>query len=186
MADTTGETPTPAAQVAAQPNETPAQVEGEEFDAKRAMALIEKLRSEVKELKPKAKQAEELAAAVKAKEEAEMTELQKANKRLAELDAELTRERRNALVASIAAKHGLPERLATRLQGETPEELDADAVELAKLITPSETPKPKTPGPVNPGANGTPGETWAQQKARITGQSEFYDPFAVGGGVKGL
>ncbi len=157
-------------QVTEQPKEAPAQVVEEEFDAKRAMALIEKLRTEVKELKPKAKQAEELAAAQKQKEEAEMTELQKAAKRLAEVEAELKETRRTAQVATIAAKHNLPEVLASRLKGETPEELEADAEAIAKLLTQPEKPKNPAPGPVNPGSNGqTGGETDEQRRKRLFG-----------------
>jgi hypothetical protein len=186
MSDMAGEMPnTPAAQSDANQNATPAQADGEAFDAARAMALIEKLRTQVKELTPKAKQAEQLAAAVKAKEEAEMTEIQKLSKRLTEAESELKATRHAAQASDIAAKVGLPAALADRLKGETPEEMEADAKAILDALPKTETKKPQ-PGPViNPGANGQPGETAAQMRQRITGVTPFEGPFARGGGVVG-
>jgi hypothetical protein len=157
----------PAVQATATPNETPAQVEGEKFDPERAMALIAKLRDQVKELTPKAKQAEALAAAQKQKEEAEMTELQKLNKRLAETESELVATRRASLAANIAAKVGLPAVFADRLKGETPEDMEADAKAILEALPKQSKPQP---GPVaNPGMNGQVGETAAQRQARLFG-----------------
>ncbi len=44
-------------------------------------------------------------------------------------------EKQSALKTRIAAKHKLPDALASRLTGTTEEELEADAKELAKLVT---------------------------------------------------
>lgn len=63
-------------------------------------------------------------------------EFEAATKELAEANAALTRE---ITVRDIAAKHGLPAALAARLTGSTPEEMEADAVELSKLIAPAPT-----------------------------------------------
>jgi hypothetical protein len=95
---------------------------------------------EIKDLKPKAKMAEELSEAEKKRKEAEMTELDRLTKQLEEAQAELKRSKLEVLKQAAAAKHSLPAELATRLQGETAEELDEDAAKLAKLI-------PKTPAP---------------------------------------
>lgn len=162
-----------AAQVAETTNEAQAQAaQGEAFDLPRAMTLIEKLRGEIKELKPKAKQAEELAQAQKQREEAEMTEVQKLSKRLAETETALKAERRAAQAAGIAAKFGLPAPLAERLKGETPEEMEADAKALLEALPKpqaQEPAKPKTPGPVNPGSNGKAEESAADRNARLNG-----------------
>ena len=49
-------------------------------------------------------------------------------------EKELATERRTALVGRVAAKHKLPEAFSERLRGETEEELEADAKELAKHV----------------------------------------------------
>lgn len=175
MAETTGETPTTAAQSATPANEAPPQAEGEKFDAERAMALIEKLRNEVKELKPKAKKAEEFEAERAKREEAEMTELQKVAKRAAELEARLKAAERASTAQTIAAKVGLPAAFADRLKGETPDEMEADAKAILEAL-PKPTQKPATPGPVNPGANGKTGETKEQRDERLFGTP--VQPFA--------
>lgn len=183
MAESTGETPKPTTQSVDNANEILSQGEGEQFDAKRAMELIAKLRGEIKELKPRAKQAEELAAAQKARDEAEMTESQKLSKRLAETEAALRTERRNATAAGVAARVGLPGALAGRLQGETPEEMEADARAILEALPKAAAPteKPKTPGPINPGANGQTGESPAERKTRLYGDTaDIWAPRANG------
>lgn len=54
---------------------------------------------------------------------------------IADKDAELKGKEIAALRAEIAAKHRLPKELADRLQGETADEIEADAKALAKTIT---------------------------------------------------
>ncbi len=183
MSDQPGETPSTAQSAATEANST-AQVAEETFDAKRAMALIEKLRAEVKELRPKAKQAEELSAAQKAKAEAEMTEVQKLSARLAETETALKSERRTAQMSEIASRLGLPPALAKRLQGETPEEIEADAKALLETL-----PKPAKPGPgiiPNPGSNATTGPTDDQLRGILRGNiGNMFDAAAnvkAGGG----
>lgn len=115
------------------------------------------------------KEAEQAEIERKAKQEAEMTELEKVAKRAAELEAQLQRLTRENLQREIAAKVGLPAKLATRLQGENAEEMEADAKAILEDLP--KPPKPQ-PGPVaNPGTNGREGETLSQQLARIHGQS---------------
>jgi len=57
--------------------------------------------------------------------------------RAKELEAALARKERELLASRIAAKHGLPETLASRLQGDDEQSLEADAVALAKLVAPA-------------------------------------------------
>jgi len=160
-------------------------VKGEPYDAARAMLTIEKLRAEIKELKPKARQAEELTQAEQKRKEAEMTELQKLQAELEKAKSELKRTQLDELKRQAAIKAELPLVFADRLRGETPEELEADA----KLILGALPKAPKTPAvnPTNPGPGASQGETATQQLARIHGQSiNPFDPAWAkehGGGV---
>jgi hypothetical protein len=54
--------------------------------------------------------------------------------KIGERDAELSRRDRQALVAEVARIHNLPEAIASRLHGETRDELIADAKALAKVV----------------------------------------------------
>src|SRR5512133_75281 len=98
-----------------QPAKTPAGMV--EIDA----AELEKIRKALKEANAEAakhrKLAEQVEAERKAKEEAEMTALQKAELRAKELESALNSERKARLQQEIAAKVGLPAKLASRLQG---------------------------------------------------------------------
>lgn len=160
-------------------------VKGEPFDAARAMATIEKLRAEIKELKPKAKAAEELTAAEQKRKEAEMTELQKLQAALDKANAELKRAQLNEMRRAAAIKMELPLVFADRLVGETPDELEADAKKILEALPKA----PKTPAinPTNPGPGASQGETTEQQRARIYGTGiNVLDPGwakAHGGGV---
>jgi hypothetical protein len=149
------------------------------------MATIEKLRAEIKELKPKAKAAEELSAAEQKRKEAEMTELQKLQAELEKTKAEAKALQLKEMRRSAAAKVELPLVFADRLRGETPEELEADAKEILAALP--KAPKPPAISPTSPGAGASQGETDAQALARIHGQSvNIFDPaFAKsrGGGV---
>ncbi|MFA7302062.1 MAG: hypothetical protein WC069_07155 [Candidatus Shapirobacteria bacterium] len=109
------------------------------------------------------KAAEAAEAERKAKEEAELSETDKLRKKAAELEAELNRARVSMLQRDAATKHNLPPELASRLKGETLEELEADAKALAELL-----PKPQAPhvNPTNPGG-GASGETPDQKRIRL-------------------
>lgn len=151
-----------------QEGETPTEQQGE-FDKERAMALIEKLRRENRDLGKTAKRAQELEAEAAKRKEAEMTELQKAQKRAEEAEARAAKLERESLQREIAAKVGLPAKLATRLQGETAEEMEADAKAILEDL-PKPPPQPKPgPGivPANPGGNGSNGETDAARRLRL-------------------
>ena len=181
--------PQPEPQVEPQAEPTPPPetetVKGEPFDAARAMATIEKLRAEIKDLKPKAKLAEELSEAEKKRKEAEMTELQKLQAELEKAQAELKAAKLAELKRSVAAKVELPLIFADRLIGETEKDLEDDAKRILEALP--KVPKPPPVSPTSPGAGARQGETVAEQRARIYGQSiNSLDPkFAAshGGGV---
>ena len=143
---------------------------------------LEQIRAALKKANGEAakyrKTAETVEAERKAKAEAEMTELQKAQARAAELEAELTKTKRASMQSEIAAKVGLPAKLASRLQGNTPEEMEADAKDILETLP--KQPKP-TPGIAasNPGANGQANETDAQKLARL--RAGAVDPFSLDG-----
>lgn len=121
------------------------------------------------------------------RKQAEMTELEKAKQRAAQLEVELSALRRSEMQRQVAEKAGLPAALASRLKGETPEELEADAMALAETLpklTKSPPPLPAT----NPGANADGrAETDAQRRARLYGTlGNPFDPVDAekhGGGV---
>lgn len=167
-------TPTPEAET----------VKGEPFDAARAMATIEKLRAEIKELKPKAKQAEELSAAEQKRKEAEMTETQKLQAALEKAQAELKEHQLTALKRQAAEEINLPLIFADRLRGETLEELKADAGKILEALP--KAPKPPPVSPTSP-SGASQKETLDQQRARVygTGISPLDPEYAKahGGGV---
>lgn len=179
----------PAGETPAQQVETP-QAEtapaSDEFDKERAMATIEKLRGYEREAKKLEKRLAEFEAAEAKRKEAEMSDLEKAQQRAAELEAELQAERLKVMKRDAAAKHNLPAELATRLQGETLEELEEDAKKLAELLPKAGKANPISP--TSPGQNATGKEAESQQRARVYGRDSgsLFDPEAItksGGGV---
>ncbi len=127
---------------------------GEKFDPERAKALIEKLRSEVKDLKPKAKKADELEAAEQKRKEAEMSELEKAQKHAAELEAKVKEADLREMRRKVGTKHKLPEAVYELLPDLPEAEMEAKAAELAKAVTTKQTPDIKITNP-----NGSPNKT---------------------------
>lgn len=137
--------------------------DGQPFDAAKAKALIEKLRNENKELKPKAKKADELEAAEKARKEAEMTELQKAQARIDELTALTKAAELRELRRKVGEAAKLPAAIYELLPEMDEEHMKAKAEELAKAL-----PKPQ-PGisATNPGPST--GVTDAQRRDFLYG-----------------
>lgn len=99
--------------------------------------------------------------------EAEMTELELANKRSQELEAKVRQLEISRLQHDIAAKVGLPSVWADRLKGETPEELEADAKSILEA-QPKQKAAPNA-GATNPGEQASKEETRAQKLTRLTG-----------------
>lgn len=98
------------------------------------------------------KLAKELASRVEKFEDSQRTEEERREHELATARAEVEAERkarevleRKLLVSEIAAQKGIPTQMASRLQGETAEEIEADADEMKKLLAPE---GPRAPRPV--------------------------------------
>jgi hypothetical protein len=135
MADTAGETPeqnqgeTPDSSQGETP-EAPDDVEAMKAALKKANAEAAKLRLESKAN----------ADRQKAAEDADKSELQKANDQKALAEARAAKAEGRLMRLEIAAAKGLSLAMAGRLQGETQEELEADADELLTELKPG--PKP--------------------------------------------
>ena len=163
----------------------PTTADEDEFSRERAMNTILNLRKAEKEWKRKEKELEQLQSKEQERKQAELTDIERMKARADELEAELKEERQGRLRLQVAAEYNLPEALANRLQGESLEELKADAEQLAKLL-----PKPKKENPaLNPTdiGDGQKGETDAQKRARIYNKGvSLFDVDGIkknGGGV---
>ncbi len=161
-----GETPEPKTEAVAdavegQPEgETP---EVEKWDEARAMETIKKLRAAEAQGKKDAKRLAELEAQEQTRKEAEMTDIQKAVAR-AEAAERKARAAELALMRrSVATKTKLPDALADRIQGETLEDMEADALTIIAAIPTVSAPKLE---PTNPGHPQT-GETDAERRKRL-------------------
>jgi hypothetical protein len=164
------------------------EVKADEFDKDRAMQTIEKLREFEKLSKIQAKKLAEYDAKEKERIESELSETDKLKKQLAEKEAQLNELTRAQLQREAAEAVGLPSTFASRLKGETLEDLTADAKLLFEAL-----PKPNQlqtkVGATNPGSSATgTGETDEQKLARIHGRGvNIFDPVTLaklGGGVK--
>ena len=100
----------------------------------------------------------------KKRQEAAMSDLEKAQKKAADLEAENKRLKVDTLKQSVAAKLGLPESLALRLQGETKEEIEADAKEILESLPKKTAPQVDVTNP-NGGQQHT--ETDAERRKRL-------------------
>lgn len=135
-------------------------------------------RREAAQYRTRAKEAEEKLRQI---EEANLSALEKAQKRTAELEEQLSAIQVESWRQAAAAKAKLPTELVNRIQGSTAEEMEADAAELAKLLP---TAMPKIPGiqPTAPGQNATGEAPKPQQRGKV----DIFDPAfnkAHGGGV---
>lgn len=184
--DLTGKTPAEAQSATEQVENTTPTAEGEAFDKVRAMETITKLREIEKQYKKEQKEFERLKADEAKRKEAEMSEAEKLKARADQLEAELKSERSARLKLKVAAKYQLPDALAARLQGDTEEELEADAKGLAELLPKQSEPKKAPQLKANDISDGVKGETDAQKRARIYGAGgNLYDLEAIkakGGG----
>lgn len=101
------------------------------------------------------------------RKEAEMTEIELANKRAQELEAKVRQLEINKLQHDIATKVGLSAVFADRIRGETPEEMEADARILLEA-QPKQKAAPNS-GATAPGANVTTTESDADRRRRLLG-----------------
>lgn len=131
-----------------------AQQKTEAGTAEELQAQVERMQAALKKANAEAakfrKEAEMAQKAEQGRKDAELSEAEKLQKELAEAREKLKGLELGNLKREAAVKAGLPETLAARLMGETAEELEADAQELAKTL-------PKTQaagkmGATNPGA----------------------------------
>lgn len=124
--------------------------------------------AEAAELRVLRKKLADVEKAEKARQEAEMTELQKAQARLAEYEAKAAALERENQITKIASKAGLPAELWTRVQGSSAEEIEADVATLLGFVK-AQPPAPAHTGqaPNNPPAPApqSPKAEWARLKA---------------------
>lgn len=122
------DTTTTATEEQAQPDAEPTPTDdGDTFDAARALEKIRKSNAEARQLRERAKAAEQKA-----------TEAGELAARVPELE-------QRALRAELAVDLGIPLDLAARIQGTTLDEMRADAEKLLALVAPKAAPKQSRP-----------------------------------------
>jgi hypothetical protein len=105
-------------------------------------------KAKAREQEKRAKENAAAASRLSEIEAASLSETERATRRIAELEAELTKTQSAATRRSVALAKGLPAELVDRLQGETQEEIEADADELLAVFMARSAPvTPGTPRP---------------------------------------
>lgn len=104
------------------------------IQAERANAKVAKKAAE-----DAAAEAEKLRAKVQEFEDRDKSEQEKAEKRAADAEAKAEKAEKKLLRLTVAGRKKLPVDLASRLQGETEAELEADADNLLKLVKEQDT-----------------------------------------------
>lgn len=145
-------------------------------------SALEKERAARREHERQLKRLAELEEAEAKRRDAEKSEIERLQERLQQAERDAREARLSLLRRQAAERYRLPDALADRLRGETPEEIERDAEEIAKTL-----PKP-TLNPTNPAAGAaSQGETDEQRRARIYGAGRnIFDPHEAqrhGGGV---
>jgi hypothetical protein len=97
-------------------------------------AVRNALKAEREAAKAAKKTADDLAAKVKEFEDRDKSEQEKAEQRAVDAEKKAAEAEKTLLRLTVASKKKLPAELASRLQGETEEELKADADKLLKLV----------------------------------------------------
>lgn len=168
-------TPEPEKVTVAQPEPKPA------LTPEQALAELEATRKALKDAnREAAERRKKLEAYEKAEAEkaaAELSETERLKKQLEDTAAKLRAVEIANLKQRTAAAAGLPPELADRLQGETEDDLKADAAALVKLMPPKQ---PKA-GPTNP-AEGRQ-ESSYERGARLVKEAQGGDIW-TGGGVR--
>jgi hypothetical protein len=95
-----------------------------EFDPERAARLVENLRTELEEAKAK----------IRAREDAEKTDLQKAQERAEAAEAALVKATLDTATAKAAQAHKIPDDLLEFITGATAEEIEAKAKRLGEKL----------------------------------------------------
>jgi hypothetical protein len=142
-----------------------------------------------KEKESTAKKLAKLEDDEKKREEAKLSELEKLQKQLVEVEKRAAEAERKSIRQKVAAETGLPVILAERLQGEDEEAMRADAAKLLEALPKPVEQKKGAPNinPTNPAA-AQQGETPAQKRARLhlTPEVNIFSEgadAALGGGV---
>jgi hypothetical protein len=121
----------------------------------------------VQEFEPKASQFDVLEAASK-------SDLERAQEQINALQQQAATNERQALIASVALEKGLPANLARRLQGDSKEDLEADADDLLSQFGTTQQATTRAPAPdrsQGSSANGgTPADPASQFASIIRGQ----------------
>ena len=178
-----GETPAPAPVTGTEPPKEPKVETAEELKAR--LAEVERqLANKKDEAERLHKKTEKYEKEEADRLKAQMTELERANAERDEAKRLLGELQIKETKRAIAEKTGLPLSFADRLQGATPDELEADAKKLLEAM-----PKPKIQpiGPTSPADGQAPGETIDQRRARLRGGGvDIFNPDVAkqyGGGV---
>jgi hypothetical protein len=137
----TGAGQPPAGTTTTETTETTGQ-EPKTFDA----AYVQQLRNEAAKSR---REGNALAAKLKELEDASLTEAERTKRERDEAVKERDSVRLELMRMRVAAKHNLPEALASRLQGDDEQAMEADAKVLAKLVVP-----PASSGAAANGASG--------------------------------
>lgn len=103
---------------------------------------VEFWRAKAREQEKRAKANADAATKLKEIEDRDLSELEKAQRAAKEYGDELAALKARSLRNEVALAKGLPANLAARLQGNTEEELAADADELLALVNVKRTPAP--------------------------------------------
>jgi len=159
-------------------NETPATpeqpVETPAVTVESLQAELDKVQKALKETNAESaarrKKLEALEKAEAERKQAEMSEVEKLQAQLKEASDKAAKLERDANQRAAAEKAGLPIAFASRIQGETPEEMEADAKTLLEAMPkPQQPPDPKkvVSYPTNPGAGAGQGETDEQRRKRL-------------------
>ncbi|WP_072814285.1 hypothetical protein [Rhodococcus zopfii] len=138
------------------PAPTPAAAKTQEpLSHEDALKELEKVRREAANYRTQVRELEPLAKAQRDLEDAQKTELQRAQEQNAQLVAQLEAAERAALVAT----HQIPDEYQTLVTGTTPEERAASAQLVGQLIarTQQQTPAPPAPPSQRPLEGLTPG-----------------------------
>jgi rRNA maturation endonuclease Nob1 len=182
MSDQIATPATPAPEQTAPTSTETVKTGGKVFtEAEVEQILRERLERERSKREAAAKEAVEKATAETAAKNGEWQKLaEQREAELSSLKAQLTQRQQADQKRAIAERVGLPASLASRLVGETDDDLEKDAKALLETLPKQQPPAPGLK-PVNPGANGQAAETEAQRIARLKGsQPDFWR----GGGVR--
>jgi hypothetical protein len=128
----------------AQPQPEPA---AEQTPEQKPTETVDFWKAKAREQETRAKANADAAKRLADIEAAQLSESEKAAKRIGELETSLTDREKSLLRMQVAIDKGLPKELVGRLQGGTAEELAADADTLLELVKADNSPRTPRPDP---------------------------------------